>query len=449
MHVISRHPKAVSMMDDNSPAVSRPSPIAFRLGFVYLVITIVLFAFGPFVWLLPSMVPVLLYLSVLVGMLYVGHKAGLARPAVYAPMPLMKIIFVFGAIAAITLLIPSSITYTGRWPWQVFEALADQREAYGKLGLQLAETEGSRGYIVAVRTLTYPFIFAVLPFGVMYWRSLTLVQRMLLLLTALSSVIFSTLRGTTRELADVVLIGGSALLVSIYRDVEDSKARTRRLRKAAFRMTGLVAGVLLALTIRTSLRAGDVLTANSGCIGETRVCVDYERVPFSVFPFWLDDFLATLTGYFAQGYYGLALALEDEFIWTKGVGHSPAVQTLYQLMTGDATLAQSSYINRLIEQGWSGEYQWSSLATWLASDVSFWLVPVVMLLIGFLWARSWADATVAGDDRAAVFFCALTMMIFYFPANNQMMNTLDNYAALVGWALAWGLTRRSARRVVG
>ncbi|RYF51904.1 MAG: hypothetical protein EOO38_01935 [Cytophagaceae bacterium] len=351
-------------------------------------------------------------------------------------------------MSAILLLLPSSITYTGRWPWQVLQALANQKEAYGKLGEQLTETQGARGPIIAARTLTAPFVFAVLPLGVIYWRTLTLTQRGLLGMTILSSIIFSILRGTTRELADIVLIGGGAFLVSIYREVSAPALLAQRLRKFAVRMAVLVAGVLVALVIRTSARAGDIVTAASGCIGETRVCVNYDKLPFSILPLGVDNFSATITGYFAQGYYGLALALRQDFIWTKGVGHSPAIQSLYELMTGDPTLARNSYTNRLISDGWSGEYQWSSLPTWLASDLSFWLVPGALLFIGYLWARSWADATLGKDDRAAVFFCAVTMMIFYFPANNQMMNTLDNYAVLLGWGVAWAITRRNARRVI-
>lgn len=426
----------------------RPSSIAFRLGLYYLLFTIALFVFGPFDWPLPSNIPVLLYLAALLFMLYSGHSVGLSRAPLHSPLHATKAIFIFGALSATLLLLPSSIIYTGRWPWQVLQALADQKEAYGKLGEQLAETQGGRGPIIAARTLTAPFVFAVLPLGVIYWRTMTFVQRSLLGLTILSSIIFSILRGTTRELADVVLIGGGAFLVSIYRDVKVPYLLAQRLRKFAVRMSVLVASVLVALVIRTSARAGDVVTATSGCIGETGVCVDYDKLPFSVLPLGVDNFFATITGYFSQGYYGLALALRQDFIWAKGVGHSPAIQSLYELMTGDPFLAQNSYTNRLVSDGWSGEYQWSSLPTWLASDMSFWLVPGALLFIGYLWARSWADATVGQDDRAAVFFCTLTMMIFYFPANNQMMNTLDNYAVLIGWGVAWAITRRNAREVV-
>lgn len=440
-------PEAMNRSKTGVDLAVRPSSLALRLGLYYLLFTIFLFVFGPFDWPLPSFVPVLFYLAVLIAMLCVGHAAGLSRPALHAPMSLIKAIYIFGAVSAILLLLPSSITYTGRWPWQVLEALADQREAYGKLGEQLAETQGGRGPIIAARTLTAPFVFAVLPLGVIYWRTMTLTQRTLLGLTVLSSLIFSVLRGTTRELADAVLISGGAFLVSIYREVGDAALLARRIRRFAIRMAVLVASVLVALIVRTSARAGDIITATSGCIGEARVCVNYEKLPFAVLPSGMNDFFATITGYFSQGYYGLALALEQEFVWTKGIGHSPALQSLYVAVTGDSLLAQNSYTNRLITEGWSGEYQWSSLPTWLASDLSFWLVPGALLLIGYLWARSWADATVGRDDRAAVFFCALTMMIFYFPANNQMMNTLDNYAALAGWGLAWGLTRRSAGRV--
>jgi hypothetical protein len=423
--------------------------MALLLGIGYLVFTILLFFIGPFVWPLPSFMPLIVYVSVLLVMLTTGHLVGLRKAPLHASLAFTKGVFLLGALAAIVLIVPSSITYTGRWPWQVFEAIADQRDAYSRLREQLTETQGARGQIVIIRTLAYPFIFAVLPFGVIYWRTLTSFQRILLGLTVLCSLIFSALRGTTRELADVIIIGSSAFLISMYRDRGDSRAFIARSAKFLFRIGILGISVLTILVVRTAARAGDAVSGTSGCLGEGLVCTDYTKFPYNYLPDWVGDIAATFSGYFSQGYYGLGLALDREFVWSKGIGHSPALAQIYEIFTGDPTLAQTAYTARLAADRWPGEYYWSTLPTWLASDLSFWLVPGAMLLLGYLWARSWVDATEGRDDRAAVFFCALMMIIFYFPANNQMMNTLDNYAALVGWGLAWGITRRNAGRVIG
>jgi hypothetical protein len=36
------------------------------------------------------------------------------------------------------------------------------------------------------------------------------------------------------------------------------------------------------------------------------------------------------------------------------------------------------------------------------------------------------------------------MIVFYFPANNQMTSTFDAYATLIGWVGGWLVSRRPA-----
>jgi len=115
---------------------------------------------------------------------------------------------------------------------------------------------------------------------------------------------------------------------------------------------------------------------------------------------------------------------------------------LFVMMGGDENFANHSFTFRARADGWSDETQWSSLITWLANDVTLWGSLVLLFGIGWIWGKSWIDASSAGDIRGAILFCVLSLMVFYLPANNYLMSTYDGYTTLLFWLAIWGIGRR-------
>jgi hypothetical protein len=74
---------------------------------------------------------------------------------------------------------------------------------------------------------------------------------------------------------------------------------------------------------------------------------------------------------------------------------------------------------------------------WLANDISFTGVLILMLLIGNAFGASWRDAVFANDDRAAIVFAIFCIMLVYLPANSQVTLVPDHYFALVVWLSLW------------
>jgi hypothetical protein len=427
---------------NNAQARHAASPTALFAGMGYLIITWILFFIGPYEWPLNSWWPVWLYVPFIFLILGLTHASMLARRPRHVPYKGVNRTIVFGAFAAIILLVPSGQIYAGRYPWQVLEALADQRDAYAYLREALSASAGARGPIVLARSLTAPFVFAVLPLGVIYWGRLSNTLRALVIATVLSNVIFSILRGTTRELADMLVVAASAFLVGAGRN----PARSFLLHHWGKIVSGgfLVVTVFTVMVGRAAARLGNQTIS---CTGETGVCANLTTGFYGGLSDSLAFASAMITGYLAQGYYGLSLAMTLPFEPTWGVGHSSAIESVYRNITNDPFLYQQSYTFRLRALGWSDEYQWSSLMVWLANDVSFYGVPVLIGLLGLGWGATWVDATKGQDDRAAIFFCVIMSMIFYLPANNQMMGVLENYAVLLFWAFSWGLSRKRAVRL--
>ena len=175
--------------------------------------------------------------------------------------------------------------------------------------------------------------------------------------------------------------------------------------------------------------------AESFCIAQGVVCS--ERDPREAELFKGSAFaFEMLTAYVSQGYFGLSLGLKEEFTSTYGLGHSSFIMSMYTKFFDDS-MYKRSYLYKISQAGWDDKAQWSTIFAWIASDVSFPAVPLLMVVFGFLWGSSWRSAVVYGSDTGALIFLFVSLAVFYMPANNQLTQTLDSYFAFVFWLFMW------------
>ena len=186
------------------------------------------------------------------------------------------------------------------------------------------------------------------------------------------------------------------------------------------------------------------MSRTSVCANNSRICADLDNPLISWLPlrqrFGLTVFILST----CSGYYGLELAMEKPFDTSFGLGHSPASLSVYEALTGDSSLHQRTYTYRNGADGWSEDYYWSTLIAWIANDVGFAGAVFVLALIAFMWGRWWREAAAGMSDPAAVLFALSTTMIFYFPANDQVLASYEGYAIFVAWLAIW-LWHRSRR----
>ena len=409
--------------------------LPLALGLSYILFTLFLFFISPFPWPIDDLSRLAVYMTAVFLALIAGYLFG-SYSFKRKPQPLNYGRFIIiGGVASVVLLIPSSYVYAGRWPWQVLEALADQNAAYKSLGDQITEGSLSRAPIILVRTLLAPFIFCVIPLSVINWGKLKTIHKVSLLATIISSIIFSVLRGTTREVADIFIMLFSSIIILQFRQLS---GETKFKFSTFYRNTAIVAFTLMLVIFSLNSRTGSRLGAYAKiCIGDSGICADNLSPVNNLIPDSAYFLFSTVTGYFSQGYYGLYLSLNRDFESSLGLGHSPALLSLFKAFFNVEHLYTRTYIHRNHLSLWSADYQWSTMATWIANDIGFAGTLVVFVMLGAVWARSWYQAVFSHNDRAAVFFCVVMMMIFYFPANNQMMATLDSYATTLFWLVYW------------
>jgi len=439
-------PNAVSVV---SPAGLTRLPLAIVLA--YVVATFVLFLTWPIDWPIytfANWVRLVAYVSLCLVVLALTAFKGSAGPTrVVAHLPHLGIWLSLGAIGAALLLIPSSVAYTGLHPWDIMEALKDQAAAYRRLQQQLFLTSGERDNIVAMRTAIAPLTYAILPLGIIRWKSIGWLGRASVIVIVATSLIFSILRGTDKELADLFLVGIASGFVAVGRLIAMGKGGSELVRRSWV----LAAIAIIFLTFAQGLftqrkqeRLGGRVSRTSVCANSSRICADLDNPLIAWLPaqqrFGITVFILST----CSGYYGLELAMEKPFDTSFGLGHSPAMLSVYEAATGDTTLHKRTYTYRNGVDGWSEEYYWSTLIAWIANDVGFFGAVFIIALIGFMWGRWWREAAAGMSDPAAVLFALSTTMIFYLPANNQVLASYDGYAIFAVWVPLW-LWHRSRR----
>lgn len=141
------------------------------------------------------------------------------------------------------------------------------------------------------------------------------------------------------------------------------------------------------------------------------------------------------SSYLTQGYYGMSQALTVDWTPMYGLGNSMFVVNIISGNIHD--IDQYTYQMKLEPFGWDSDVRWHSIYTWIANDVSFYGVVVVMLLIGLVFGMMFRSAIAEKNPfaRASVFFYILMML--FIPCNNQVGQTADNLLGFLMLILLW------------
>lgn len=145
--------------------------------------------------------------------------------------------------------------------------------------------------------------------------------------------------------------------------------------------------------------------------------------------------LAGISGlgvYISHGYVGLSKCLDLSFIPTFGATTFHGLARTFLPSDLYNALWENSYLYRnQVESGWQALQVWSTIFPWLASDISFLLIPFVMLLVGRFMGRVWKEAITRRNPYAFVMMGQLMIFSFMIPANNQLFHSYGNSASVI------------------
>jgi len=129
--------------------------------------------------------------------------------------------------------------------------------------------------------------------------------------------------------------------------------------------------------------------------------------------------LDLLVFYPTHGYTGLAQCLELPFEWCYGLGHSRALMEYAEQYFEFDKAREKHYLWRnQLETGRHPGIVWSTALPWFASDVSFWGVPPLLAIIGYLFGKSWKETILFRSPVSLTLSAWLSLLVLFLPANN-------------------------------
>lgn len=410
----------------------RYAPIVFFL--TYLNFTVFLFYFGPWHWPVTDGTKLYTFLALAHLALFLGYRSVIHRsPRGYSGKWKAEHIVVIALIAQLALLVPTSSFRSGSALPDVFGGLADPALVYETSNRFRAEGGGLAEYI---RILLGPFLFLLLPLSVFYWQRLRWLVRALSAVAVLGFLAIYVAIGTNKAIADFVLLV-PCLVVAGYLSGSLRLNRTSKIIAIGSTVVAFFLFLIFFGNTAVSRMRGEGQVSSFGRLG---ISADSNNFLVQILPEQQKPAAISLSSYLTQGYYALYLSLDEPFIPMFGVGNSFFLSHNAARITGIPEIEWTAYPMRLSR--WDGWGNWSSIYPWIASDVSFPGTLVVVFLIGRLFALSWLDTLEGRNPFAVGAFAQFLIMLFYFSANNQALQTGEAFTSFVGVLALWLFARR-------
>jgi hypothetical protein len=422
----------------------RMLPIAFFQ--MYLAATVLLFAFGPWPYPVQNGIKLYTFLGLAHVALLIGYVRGIRRPArPYGGRFAISRLALVSLVVTAVLFVPTVWFRTGSLLPNVAAGLSDAGAAFSDSSL-LRQTQ--LPLIEYVRFIVAVPLSLLLPLTAFYWTRMGRALRMGCAICLISIPALFVAMGTNKAIADIVLILPWLLLASYV--AGNIRAGFTRVT-AALAITGCLFALFVTFFALTQMsRSGSA--SRFGYFRHIRARADYNNVLLRGFSPEVQTGVLGLTTYLSQGYYALYLSLDRPTTFSYGVGHSMFLFRQAARLPGMDWIEETPYPVQIEEDGWSAYGLFSSIYPWLASDLTF---PGTLLIIGVIGqclAVTWKETLVGDNPFAVAMFVQFLIMIYYFPANNQCLQSGESFAAFWGTCIMWLATRShpkwTARTVV-
>jgi hypothetical protein len=459
--------------------------------FGYLVLTTLLFAFGPWTYPLRSG-----WVYAYLAAVHVAFAAGYlsvsrTRPAFDRIGWSPRVLVTLSVLVSGLLMVPTSLLNTGAPLPDVIRGIVDPGGAYAR-SVNLTQRESVLTLVSYTRVIAGPILVLLWPLTIFYWRRLSVVLRALSIACVLFTIATFIAMGTNKSIADTLVIfpwillaghasgalrlsrrsaaalgvgwiAAMALWLSFFASTQVSRVGSSSAHGAIPVATPLVSATPTPIQTTSAppsaSPSASISPAATGTPSPTTIPtatpsrptprpiiarVDYDNALVQLAPAGrIQVGIIGMASYVTQGYFALSLALEKPFIPMWGVGNSFfATRQAARLLDRDEIM-ELPYPMRLRVDGWDPYGQWSSIYPWLASDVSFPGTIVLIFVIGRIFALAWRDALGGRNPFAVVMVALLVVMVLYFPANNQVLQFGEGFTAFWSTLFVWLLSRRT------
>jgi hypothetical protein len=407
--------------------------------FPWLVMTVVLFAFGPYDYPIPSPLKLWTFLiavhaAILAGYLRGTRSKGRMYRGATSTLRITKVALLIVAAAYLLNLILTGGGDVAR----VILVFRDPLKAYTSSSIRGASLFNYLGIILS------PLTGIGLALGCYYWSSLRRFYKSLLVfivVTALLAAIGAAVRGSMIFLGVFTASGIASRWAS-----GEMQLSPRRRRMLVLTAVILVAAFFQYFGYLAENRAGlrtDVLLNPI-----TMERPDLSSTFYKVLPESWHTSATVAVFYVSHAYYRLSLAMEMPFEGIGfGAGNSMFLVRNVVRLTGSPKFEDRSVGVRLDKTTttFSLGNWWATFYAWVASDVTFPGVCLVVFLITYLLALTWADIRHQRNPMAVPALASLFFIVYAFPMNNPLQDG-GGIAMFGGIPLLWLVTRsRTAR----
>lgn len=383
-------------------------PIKLLLAF--LIFSELLFFLGPRDYGINNSNMLGAYLLILNVSLWGGYKFGIRKFRVKAKKKLflkieaiLLISFVLMLISLSSMLSARGLSLINLFPY-IFYSIQNPGDAY------YAETD-----VLETSPIILMLSFIVsssIPLGVYNWNNLNRKYKLLLTILIFLKISSWICIGSRKGIFDVLLIIFVAYIARNQSIIINKGKRRKLIFWGTLSLTLFIIYFIISNIARYkfSLAGEYILNINS-----------FRPFYQNHVPEWILIILDNITGYLCQGYYALAVCLEMGVImpspmgssWftiaiAKKLGYDPVPGTYMRLLENTTDIDMSG--------------NWHTMYVWLANDVTFIGVPVVIFIVGLIFGIAWKDVVLGKNIAAVPILSLITVMVFYFFANNQIMS---------------------------
>ena len=402
--------------------VQRFFPLITGLG--YFVFTFLVFKFGPWEWgeenfnqnVLVFFIAVALVLGFFAGQIPLAH-AGKEKDIAY-----LLHLYSFSLCLMIVMSFFLLFSRTGGQMNLLWKGLTDPGYAYSQSRENVVESANFfAGLCEYFNILVSPVTILWLSLGIRLWKDLSRFKKIGYFFGMFFYIMPYIATGTNKGLFDLFF-----WIFWIWLALHPEKIN----RKILFRGKILVVVAVVAVICFSFFSIG-VKGRYGGEIpfynARAMIAYNTEYPVLKDLPKSMQEGVSAGLFYITQGYKGMSLCMDYEWVPMFGIGHS----RFYTWLIGEKILQQTNmhkegYCFRLAQRGyWDDSVLWSTIFPWLANDVSFWGIPVVMFFFSFFLALAWRDIIIARNKEVLYLFPIMMSIFFTLNMNNYIFQTAD------------------------
>ncbi|MGI6665304.1 MAG: hypothetical protein ACOX3W_07845 [Christensenellaceae bacterium] len=440
--------------------------IPIILTAIYLALTIVIYILCPYDW--PTKKPVLfyglnfLYIAAIFGGYFIGIKLNwrLKRLNVtkFKEHHLVKILSVLAVVNFVMYLIYVFRSYGfntfdfASLSKQMVDGLKNPGQGYLAHIKLIADLDGFDvigGKIYTLISLMWGFLKdAVVVLCILYFKDLKIHGKVFTIAYMLLLVLFYISIGTNIRFFHIVLLLLLPVILKIF-DLAYHKKLT--FKKGTQLLSIILVGLLIfavyfgwMMESRSKASGYEISDYTIGNVSPPKKPPKEPSEPTSQIGQKINNLWYSASSYLSQGYYGMSQALELKWVPMYGLGNS---MFLVDTITKNFyDIDQFTYQVRLEPYGWDSDVRWHSMYTWVANDVSFYGVIVVMFALGIVFAMMFRDAIKEKDPfaQASIFF--FIILIIFIPCNNQIAQSNETLCAFLTLIFLWFIGGRKSEK---